>query len=104
MEATALQGWFFCPFLWPTPSPSVGPRPRCFWARTLISLLRSGYAPTNAAVPAPKCPTGTPNSPGYPPLPGCLVSTEQQAASKAHQEQELATSAFQELDDDMDGV
>ncbi|KAF6306966.1 protein kinase C substrate 80K-H [Rhinolophus ferrumequinum] len=29
---------------------------------------------------------------------------EQQAASKAQQEQELATSAFQELDDDMDGV
>lgn len=32
------------------------------------------------------------------------ASTEQQAASKAQQEQELATSAFQELDDDMDGV
>lgn len=32
------------------------------------------------------------------------ASTEQQAASKAQQEEELATSAFQELDDDMDGV
>lgn len=29
---------------------------------------------------------------------------EQQAASKAQREQELATNAFQELDDDMDGV
>ena len=31
-------------------------------------------------------------------------STEQQAASKAQREQELAASAFQELDDDMDGL
>lgn len=31
-------------------------------------------------------------------------STEQQAASKAQREQELAASAFQELDDNMDGV
>lgn len=55
-------------FWWPTPSSSVGPRPRCFfWARTLISLLRSGSPPTNAAVPALKCPTGTPDSPGYAP-------------------------------------
>lgn len=30
--------------------------------------------------------------------------TEQQAASKARREQELATNAFQELDDDVDGV
>lgn len=29
---------------------------------------------------------------------------EQQAASKAQREQELAANAFQELDDDMDGV
>lgn len=31
-------------------------------------------------------------------------STEQQAASKAQREQELAASAFQELDDNMDGL
>lgn len=31
-------------------------------------------------------------------------STEQQAASKAQREQELAANAFQELDDDMDGA
>lgn len=31
-------------------------------------------------------------------------STEQQAAAKARREQELAASAFQELDDDMDGL
>lgn len=31
-------------------------------------------------------------------------STEQQAASKAQREQELAAAAFQELDDDMDGA
>lgn len=31
-------------------------------------------------------------------------STEQQAALKAQREQELAASAFQELDDNMDGV
>lgn len=32
------------------------------------------------------------------------LSTEQQAASKAQREQELAATAFQELDDDMDGA
>jgi hypothetical protein len=31
-------------------------------------------------------------------------STEQQAASKAQREQELAADVFQELDDNMDGV
>lgn len=31
-------------------------------------------------------------------------STEQQAAAKARREQELAASAFQELDDNMDGL
>lgn len=31
-------------------------------------------------------------------------STEQQAAAKARREQELAASAFQELDDNEDGV
>ena len=35
---------------------------------------------------------------------GADPSTEQQAASKAQREQELAANAFQELDDDMDGV
>lgn len=35
---------------------------------------------------------------------GAGPSTEQQAASKAQQEQELAATAFQELDDDMDGM
>ena len=35
---------------------------------------------------------------------GAGPSTEQLAASKAQREQELATSAFQELDDDMDGA
>lgn len=35
---------------------------------------------------------------------GADPSTEQQAASRAQREQELAANAFQELDDDMDGV
>lgn len=35
---------------------------------------------------------------------GAGSSTEQQAASKAQREQELAASAFQELDDDKDGA
>ena len=33
-----------------------------------------------------------------------IPSTEQQATSKEQRERELAASAFQELDDDMDGT
>lgn len=35
---------------------------------------------------------------------GAGPSTEQQATSKEQRERELAASAFQELDDDMDGT